>query len=323
MFDYENFKRDVFLITEETFDGKALELFAYQYETNRLYQGYCKQLGRSPGSVGTITDIPFLPIAFFKSHHVQSGHWLPEKTFLSSGTTGSERSRHLVRDVSFYHKVARTMFESLYGPLAAYQILALLPSYQEQGNSSLISMVDHFIQHALPGSQYYLHQPVAIQEALADNTCKKLLIGVSYALLDLSERINVSNEKLLVMETGGMKGRRKELVRAELHEQVKKGIQTEAVHSEYGMTELTSQAYGPNGAFTFPKWARVMVRDVNDPFAYLKPGKTGGINIIDLANIDSCAFIETKDLGQVLENGTFEVLGRFDNSDIRGCNLLI
>ncbi|WP_245986125.1 long-chain-fatty-acid--protein ligase [Marinoscillum furvescens] len=216
------------------------------------------------------------------------------------------------------------IFESHYYPLKDVEILALLPSYQEQGNSSLISMVDHFISNSRHESRYYLHQTNELIKRLKTHTShQKLLIGVSFALLDAVEHEAISSHNLTVMETGGMKGRRKELIRDELHHLLKRGFGVEAIHSEYGMTELTSQAYGAHGKFKFPPWCRALIRDINDPFSYVSEGKSGGLNIIDLANIQTCAFIETKDLGKQVTSDQFEVLGRFDNSDIRGCNLLV
>lgn len=323
MFDYENFIDNLFFTASDNFEDKALSVFEYQYAENLLYRQYCDQLKRTPKNVQHLEEVPFLPISFFKTHEVKTGNWEAEKVFMSSGTTGMQRSRHCVRDLDFYHRIARHIFEDRYGQLSSWEIMALLPSYLEQGDSSLISMVDHFMKNAMPQSSYHLSDLDSLTQSIESNDHQKLLIGVSYALLDLAESHQLHTEKLVVMETGGMKGRRKEMIRNELHEQIRKGINVTEVHSEYGMTELTSQAYGSGGQFQFPKWAMAMIRDTNDPMSYVTGEKAGGINIIDLANISTCAFIATQDLGRKYPDGTFEVLGRFDNSDIRGCNLMI
>lgn len=314
----EDFKHRIFQLNEETFHNLSLEAFNYQYRECRIYHSYCEHLKKSPDTVHTVADIPFLPIAFFKEHEVKSGHWAPTHTFKSSGTTRTGHSNHFVKDLVHYDRVAKAIFTEQFGSLSNLQIYALLPSYQEQGNSSLIHMVDTFMKESAIGSGYLSEKE---QKALYNNDDPKLLIGVSYALLDmLSQNPIVKNT--LIMETGGMKGRRKEMTRAELHEHLKKGFQVDEIWSEYGMTELMSQAYGKNGYFRFPPWANVLIRDINDPFQTVSDGKSGGINIIDLANIDTCCFIETMDLGRK-DGEQFEVLGRFDNSDIRGCNLMI
>ena len=321
MFEYKKFKSDIFNTNSQNFEDRALTIFAFQYEENPIYHTYCKFLGKNPKNVQSLDEIPFLPISFFKSQKVQTGNRQVEKVFKSSGTTSMTRSEHHVTDVSFYHQVATQIFEAQYGSLRDYFILALLPSYQEQGDSSLISMVDHFIAQSRSGGYFLQNTDELIRELESDQ--KKILIGVSYALLDLAENHQIQPKNVILMETGGMKGRRKEMIRRELHQAIKAGIEVSEIHSEYGMTELTSQAYGRNGLFQPPPWMKIMIRDTNDPFSYLNSQKTGGINIIDLANVDSCAFLETMDLGQITENGQFEVLGRFDNSDIRGCNLLV
>lgn len=320
MFDYENFKEDLPFISPDSFESKALELFNYQFHKNKVYHQYCNNLGRTPENTHQIKEIPFLPIEFFKTQKVVTDTWEVEKIFQSSGTTLQQRSKHYVRDIHYYHYLSKKIFESHYGPLKDFQIIALLPSYLEQGDSSLISMVDHFIQHARAGSQYCLNSTFPLRD---HNNPKRLIIGVSYALLDLCEQVTFNDPDVIIMETGGMKGRRKEMIKEELHYVLKTSFDVSDIHSEYGMTELTSQAYGKNGVFQFPPWVKVMIRDINDPFTFMGTGKTGGLNIIDLGNIDSCAFIETQDLGKKAQNDHFEVLGRFDNSDIRGCNLLI
>lgn len=323
MFDYENFISNIFLTSKADFEHKALELFTYQYSQNEVYHTFCNQLNKTPKKVERLSEIPFLPIEFFKWRTIKTGKWKTEKTFKSSGTTGSERSHHHVRNLRFYHQIATTIFEAQFGKLEDWTIFALLPSYQEQGDSSLISMVDSFMSQAKPASSYYLYQNERLIKDIQSTSGKKLIFGVSYALLELAEAHSLNIDNLIVMETGGMKGRRKEMIREELHEAIKEGVQVGEIYSEYGMSELTSQAYGKNGTFKFPEWCSVMIRDMNDPFSYLKNDNIGGLNIIDLGNVNSCAFIATQDLGKSKESGTFEVLGRFDNSDIRGCNLLV
>lgn len=313
----DEFKRSLFQINEKNFETNALAAFNFQYRECDVYQKFCEHLNKSPEKVKKVSDIPFLPIEFFKSHAIKSGKWKKSKVFKSSGTTSSSRSHHFVRDIKHYHLSAQRAFESIVGDIKKLKIVAILPSYQQQGDSSLISMVDHFISYAKAGSGYFLYENI---EKILQDDDPKLVIGVSYALLDLAER-NIPTANAIIMETGGMKGRKKEITRKELHHQLKNGFGVGTIWSEYGMTELFSQAYGTNGQFTFPKWAKCLIRDINDPFSFLPEGLTGGINVIDLANIDTCCFIETKDLGKV-SNNHFEVLGRFDNSDIRGCNLM-
>jgi len=312
-----DFKKRLFYINEETFQDSSLALFDFQYHQNGIYRIYCDSIKKTPSNVKDIYSIPFLPIEFFKNHEISSSKKSTEKIFKSSGTTSSNRSQHHIKDLSFYHAVSHKIFESNFGKLADYTILALLPSYKEQGQSSLISMVDHLMKFSQPGSGYFLEKEI---NSLIESTDQKILIGVSFALIDLEHTLS---RNLTVIETGGMKGRKKEITRAELHERLKEKFKLDVIWSEYGMTELMSQAYGINGLLKFPNWASALIREVNDPFALLDEGKTGGINVIDLANIESCAFIETKDLGIVQKNKSFEVVGRFDNSDIRGCNLLV
>lgn len=314
----EDFKHTLFEINEETFIDSSLSAFKYQYTSNPIYQSYCKHLHKTPEKVKSLEDIPFIPIEFFKNHAIKCGVWEETKVFKSSGTTATGRSQHYVKDLNFYHKTAKKTFEEEFGPLSDFKIVAILPSYQSQGDSSLISMVDYFMQYSQPESGYYLNEDL---HSLLNDSDKKLIIGVSYALLELAEK-GIQTRNSVIMETGGMKGRRKEITRNELHSHLKLGFNVAEVWSEYGMTELQSQAYGKNGQFRFPPWAKCLIRDINDPFSYQPNNKTGGINIIDLVNIDSCCFIETKDLGRMNED-SFEVLGRFDNSDIRGCNLMI
>ncbi|MEP1097470.1 MAG: acyl transferase [Cyclobacteriaceae bacterium] len=317
----ESFKETIFTVNEQNFESYCLEVFQYQYAECQVYQKYCNLVQKNPNSITGISQIPFLPIEFFKSNQIKSGNWHEQKVFRSSGTTQTGRSEHYVKDLDFYHRISKKAFEDHFETLDSLQILALLPSYQEMGDSSLIAMVDHFISLSNEDSGYVLNDSDKLPNELVTTKNQKLLLGVSYALLDLADKHPTSVENVQIMETGGMKGRRNEMTRAELHEKLKDAFKVQEIFSEYGMTELMSQAYGKNGDFRFPDWVKVLIRDINDPFCYLGNEKTGGINVIDLANVDSCSFIETKDLGKS-QNRTFEVLGRFDNSDVRGCNLM-
>ncbi|AJR02627.1 LuxE/PaaK family acyltransferase [Siansivirga zeaxanthinifaciens] len=314
--------------TETEFENLALQVFKFQFNNNRIYRSFCDLLYIHTSDVKTLNDIPFLPIQFFKTHEILSSDDTIKATFTSSGTTGTATSKHLVTDLSIYKESFTRGFELFYGPVEDFVILALLPSYLEREGSSLIYMVDAMIKTSKhKESGFYLNNISELKEALIrlDSEGKKvLLIGVSFALLDLVETYNFQLKNTIIMETGGMKGRRKELIREELHAQLKVGFGVNTIHSEYGMTELLSQAYSQgNGIFKCPDWMRVLVRDTEDALSILPENKVGGLNIIDLANINSCAFIATQDLGSVNKNGCFEVIGRFDNSDIRGCNLMV
>jgi hypothetical protein len=285
-------------------------------------------LYKHPSDVQKLEDIPFLPIEFFKIHEVVSSAKDIQQTFTSSGTSGSVVSQHHVADLNLYKTSFQNGFAHFYGYIEDYTILALLPSYLEREGSSLVYMVEDMIQESKqPKSGFYLDDLDALKQTLLELEAsgqKTLLIGVSYALLDLIEFHQFELKHTLVMETGGMKGRRKELIKSELHALLKKGFGVETIHSEYGMTELLSQAYSiRDGLFSTPPWMQILIRDPEDPFKILKEGKSGGINVIDLANINSCAFIATQDLGKMNKNGFFELLGRFDQSDIRGCNLMV
>lgn len=321
---------EIFAISsEKEFSAKALEVFQYQRATNSVYKNYIKALGIADDfTPSTIQEIPFLPIEFFKSHEIISGNDRPEVTFESSGTTGSTTSKHFVTDLSVYEKSFLQGFEMRYGNPNDYCILALLPGYLERSNSSLIYMVTQLAdksKHADSG--FYLNNLNRLATTLKEldrKGVKTLLIGVSFALLDLIEKRRFNLKNTIIMETGGMKGQRKELVREELHATLKIGFGTTNIHSEYGMTELLSQAYSnENGTYHTPPWMKILIRDVNDPLSLLGDEKTGGLNIIDLANVNSCSFIATQDLGKTHRDGTFEVLGRFDASDVRGCNLMV
>jgi phenylacetate-coenzyme A ligase PaaK-like adenylate-forming protein len=306
----------------------ALKVFRYQYEHNRVYRDFCDHLKATPENVKTTSRIPFLPISFFKSHNVQTGTGQTQQIFTSSGTTGMTTSRHLVSDVAMYEESYRKAFSQFYGNIEDYTVLALLPSYLEREGSSLIHMVDDLIRMSNnPDSGFYLHNLDELADKLIvldESGQNVLLIGVTYALLDMIESRRFCLRNTIIMETGGMKGKRREMIREELHEQLCNGFGVPAIHSEYGMTELLSQAYSlGNGIFECPAWMQILVRDPEDALTYIADGKTGGINVIDLANINSCAFIATQDLGKKYPNNSFEVLGRFDNSDIRGCNLMV
>ena len=314
--------------TEAEFNNLALQVFKFQFENNAVYRSFCDLLYKNPSDITKVEDIPFLPIQFFKSHQVLSSSEGILKTFSSSGTTGSITSKHHITDLSVYKNSFNKGFNAFYGNIKDYVVLALLPSYLEREGSSLIYMVDSFIKDSnQPKSGFYLDNLSALSETLKqlDSEGKKvLLIGVSFALLDLVDAHSFNLNNTIIMETGGMKGRRKELIREDLHAFLKSGFGVNVIHSEYGMTELLSQAYSKgNGVFNCPNWMRILTRDTEDALTLTKMGKTGGINIIDLANINSCSFIATQDLGRVNNNGSFEIIGRFDTSDIRGCNLMV
>lgn len=320
---------DIFSISNhKQFEKIALKVFRFQYENNLTYQEFCQYLKIEKQEVKSLQQIPFLPIQFFKSRKVVSNTNTPQQIFKSSGTTGMITSNHFVTDIRLYEESYRKGFAQFYGNIEDYIILALLPSYLEREGSSLIYMVKDLIQLTNnPESGFYLNQHDALSEKLAtlDQLDKNvILIGVTYALLDLIEKHPFQLRNTIIMETGGMKGQRKEMIREELHEQLYKGFGVSAIHSEYGMTELLSQAYSlGNGIFECPSWMHILIRDTEDAFSYIETGKTGGINVIDLANYNSCSFIATQDLGKKNPNNSFEVLGRFDNSDIRGCNLMV
>jgi phenylacetate-coenzyme A ligase PaaK-like adenylate-forming protein len=313
---------------EQQFTEIALAVFKHQFRNNKVYRSFCDLLYIHPSSVTTIEEIPFLPIQFFKSRQVLSSLDEVQETFTSSGTTGKATSTHFVTDIHFYKESYLKGFAHFYGNIEAYTVLALLPNYLERTGSSLVFMVDDLIRKSKnPESGFYLDNREELAKKLIEldkNGQKILLIGVSFALLDLIEMQQFSLKNTIIMETGGMKGRRKELVREELHAILQNGFGVSEIHSEYGMTELLSQAYSKgNGIFKTPPWMKILTRDTEDALTINALGKNGGINIIDLANYNSCSFIAAQDLGKLHENETFEIIGRFDNSDIRGCNLLV
>lgn len=315
-----------------------LDVFRHQYENNTVYHSFCSAVRRDPLRVVSVTDIPFLPIRFFKTHEVSTGTFTPETWFESSGTTGMVNSRHLVRSLSLYRESFTRAFELHYGDPKDWCILGLLPAYLERQHSSLVVMVDELIRMTgHPQSGFYLYDYARLRDTLTDLESRgqrTLLIGVTFALLDFAAQFPMPLKHTTIMETGGMKGRRKEITRAELHEQLAQAFHEAPIHSEYGMTELLSQAYSTDsGIFYPPPWLKVLFREEDDPFALSSPAgwqpedgnrklKNGAINVIDLANIDSCCFIATDDMGRMHPDGGFEVLGRIDNADIRGCSLM-
>jgi len=322
-------KQQVFSINNrQQFTEAAMQIFRHQAQNCAVYREFITGLKINPQNVASVRQIPFLPIEFFKTHKIISMNKRVEITFTSSGTTGMITSSHYISDVSWYTESFRKAFQLFYGDIQNYTLLALLPSYLEREGSSLIYMTDDLIrQSGDPHSGFFLfnhdelYHRLKKQQQMQKST---LLIGVTFALLDFIENYNLNFPELIVMETGGMKGRRKEMIREELHAQLCKGFGVSTIHSEYGMTELLSQAYSKGkGIFNCPPWMKIITRDTNDPMSRLGHDKTGGINVIDLANFNSCSFIATQDLGRVYADGSFEVLGRFDNSDIRGCNLLV
>jgi phenylacetate-coenzyme A ligase PaaK-like adenylate-forming protein len=328
----------IFSVNKENFESLALEIFRFQYDNNPVYKNYTDALGINPATVKSIAQIPFLPIRFFKSHTVQTTSFSPQAIFESSGTTGSINSRHFVKDLSLYEESFTKTLEFFYGSINSYCIIGLLPSYLERENSSLVYMVEKLIQLSKhPQSSFYLNENeklVTVLHELESQQQKTLLIGVTFALLDFAEQFSPGSYRenlkfTVLIETGGMKGRRKEMIRPQVHDILKQSFRLPFIHSEYGMTELLSQAYSKGeGIFHYPPWMKVLVRDDEDPLELRKPDFQsmayigGAINIIDLANIYSCSFIATDDLGKIYDDGSFEVLGRIDNSDLRGCSLL-
>lgn len=320
---------DIFQInSKKEFQRITMKVYRFQYENNAVYKQFCDLLKRTPETVKNTLDIPFLPIEFFKSKTIISSNSPIQTTFTSSGTTGMITSKHNVVDLSIYESSYLKAFSQFYGNIEDYAVLALLPSYLEREGSSLIYMVDDLIKSSNhPDSGFYLHNYDELAKKLIDldnEGQNVLLIGVTYALLDLIENYPFNLKNTIIMETGGMKGKRKEMIREELHQLLCKGFGVSKIHSEYGMTELLSQAYSlGDGVFECPPWMDIIIRDTEDALSFVDYGKTGGVNVIDLANIYSCSFIATQDLGKKYNNQSFEILGRFDHSDIRGCNLMV
>lgn len=321
-------KERIRICQPQDFEDLALDVFAFQAAFNPVYQQFLDLLHVAPASVKEPEAIPFLPISAFKFNLLQSLEWTPQMVFQSSGTTGVESSRHAVRDHEWYLEQARRGFSQFYGQPSDYCFFALLPSYLERANSSLVLMAEDFIRASrYEQSGFFLHDHEKLRALLYKNKATRIptvLIGVSFALLDLIEEAQVHFPELIVMETGGMKGRREEITREDLHDRLMAGFGVRSVHSEYGMTELLSQAYSQGeGLFFSSPTMRIVLRDLYDPLAQPEPGQTGAINVIDLANIDTISFIATDDLGREFPGGGFQVLGRLDNSDLRGCNLLV
>lgn len=314
--------------THEDFSSAALQVFKFQSERNEIYSNFLKHLKIHREDIHSINEIPFMPISFFKDFKILSGTSSYEKIFTSSGTTGSQTSRHYVHQLEHYHQQLDKSFERFFGDYTRYEIFSLLPAYAERTGSSLIDMVEHWkTQSGQTHQKHYLynHEELFKDLQLAMQGGKKIiLIGVTFALLAFAKNFPFPMKNTILIETGGMKGRKEEITRGELHSILKEAFQLDKVYSEYGMTELLSQAYALGGeTFSCPPWMRILLRDTQDPLSTARENKTGGINIIDLANLYSCSFIATDDLGKLHQNGSFELLGRFDNSDIRGCNLLV
>lgn len=312
-------------ITSANFEAKAIEIFNYQAKAVPVYRSFIEALKIDISTVRKIEDIPFLPISFFKTHKVFPENETGETVFTSSSTSGTGESKHFVKSLELYEESFLQAFKLFYGEPCDYVFLALLPSYLERKGSSLVYMAEKLISLSSESqSGFFLHDLQAVRDTILNLKEKKIiLLGVTYALLDLAEKFPFTYSDLIIMETGGMKGRRREMIREDVHGLLKKSFCVESVHSEYGMTELLSQAYSKgSGIFNCPPWMKVYARDSYDPLSYIEPGKTGALNVVDLANLHSCSFIATDDLGKVFRDGSFEVLGRFDHSDVRGCNLM-
>ena len=325
---FKNFETKLYTVNESSFENIALELFHFQAVHNPVYREFLLNLSVDINDVRQLKQIPFLPIRFFKSHDVKTGEWAANVTFKSSGTTSSTYSRHHIQNLNFYLNHSRRCFEFFFGAVTDFHILALLPSYLERRDSSLVTMVDHFIRESgSKNSAFYLNDIEGLinqLNTLRGDKKRTLLWGVTFALLDLAMQQRMDLGNCLLIETGGMKGRRKEIIRDELHKVLCESFHLRSAYSEYGMTEILSQAYTKGASrFFCPPWMRVLVRELTDPLETGLLSETGGINVIDLANWHSVAFIETEDLGRAFADGTFEVLGRADNSDVRGCNLLV
>lgn len=311
------------------FEEVALELFVFQYTYNSVYKQFVDYLKINVNKIQTVQQIPFLPIEFFKTHNIIVDNVSTQKIFESSGTTGQLTSKHLVADLNLYTQSFETCFKEFYGNIDEYTILALLPSYLERNTSSLVYMVDDLIKKSNnKNSGFYLNNldelSINLKSQISNPISKILLIGVTFALLDFAEQFPMDLSNVIIMETGGMKGRREEMTREEVHAILTKAFNIESIHSEYGMTELLSQGYSKgNGIFEVPYWTKILKRDIYDPFNISTNMGRGGLNVIDLANIYSCAFIATQDLVNIKNETEFEVLGRIDNADVRGCNLMV
>ncbi|MBT1703496.1 acyl transferase [Chryseosolibacter indicus] len=325
---FESFRAELYDHNDLAFENIALTLFRFQASSNTIYKAYIDNLGVSVNQITSVNEIPFMPISFFKNHTIKTGTWNDAAIFTSSGTTGSTTSIHHIQDLDFYLNHAEQCFIKAFGELSDYHFLALLPSYLERSNSSLVAMLQHFIKKsASPYSGFYLHDKEKLLRdinTLKTDSRKTILWGVTFALLDLAEHEQPDLSNCLIFETGGMKGRRKEITRQELHKTLRNGLNANKIYSEYGMTELLSQAYSDGSErFYCNPWIRIIGREITDPFHKGILDQTSAINVVDLANVHSIAFIETEDLGKVYEDGSFEILGRMDNSDVRGCNLMV
>lgn len=324
-------EKKVFQINNaESFRNIALEVFDFQFQYNSLYQEYCTALHKQPGRVNSINEIPFLPITFFKTHQVKTTAFDPQLVFESSGTSGMTTSTHYVKSSQLYETSFSNCFEQFFGIIEGYCVLGLLPSYLERKNSSLVYMVSWLIEHSKNAlSGFYLYDFKKLSQTLQKASClgqKVILFGVTYALLDFAEQYSQPLENVLIVETGGMKGRKEEMIKQELYTHLKKAFGISQIYSEYGMTELLSQGYALEGIFKTPPWMKILLRDETDPFAITESTDkpiTGAVNVIDLANIYSCCFIATDDLGRLHPDNSFELSGRMDNSDIRGCSLMV
>lgn len=323
----EQLTQRIFDVTEDGFEQVALEVFAFQYRNVPIYKQYCDLLKRTPATVSRLSEVPFLPIDFFKTHEVIAEGRGAQRIFESSGTTGQVPSRHRVADTGLYEQSFRKCFDLFYGPVEEYVILALLPSYLERGNSSLVYMAQDLITRSgQNASGFFLNDFEKLYDwldVLRNGHRKVMLLGVTFGLLDFTEQYKIDFSDLIVMETGGMKGRREELTRNEVHQHLKVAFDVPAIHSEYGMTELLSQGYSKgNGIFYTPPWMKILTRDMYDPLMLQTQGTTGAVNVVDLANLYSCSFIATSDLGKLHADGGFEILGRMDSAEVRGCNLM-
>lgn len=322
----EQWNHKIFSVQERDFESLALEIFKFQFDNNPVYRAYTEALHINPSTITSLEQVPFLPIGFFKSHPIQTTFFQPEAFFESSGTTGTTNSRHMVKDLSLYEESFLKGFELFNGPVKDWCIIGLLPSYLERKNSSLVYMARKLIQMSQhPENGFYLDEYEKLFSLLKESEKrqqKTLLIGVTFALLDFAEKFSLPLKYTTIMETGGMKGRKEEMVRQEVHDSLKLKFGVAMVHSEYGMTELLSQAYSKgDGVFYSPPWMKVMIRDEEDPLLIKRAG-SGAVNVIDLANIYSCSFIATDDAGKLNDDNSFEILGRMDGTDLRGCSLL-